>query len=83
MTRFTKNFIKKVLEMNEGFTDRSYYKGNNSEEENFYSISNGKLIKRSVRNSSWSDSRQDSTSVCDEEQTRRFLKSRKGKLKLD
>ena len=26
MTRFTKDFIQKVLEMNEGFTDRSYYK---------------------------------------------------------
>lgn len=81
--RFTKNVIQKVLELNEGFTDRTYYNGKNSEEENFYKISNGKLIRRSVGKTSWSDSRYDNTFVCDEEETRRFLRKWKKNLKLD
>ena len=38
MIRFTKALIQKVLEMNEGFIDRTYHKSRNSEEENHYSL---------------------------------------------
>ena len=77
MIRFTKALIQKVLEMNEGFTDRTYYKSRNSEEENHYSF------KRSIGKTSWSDSRYDKTTVCDEDQTRRFLRERKNRLKIE
>ena len=83
MMRFTKALIQKVLEMNEGFTDRTYYKSRNSEEENHYSIKDGKLFKRSIGKTSWSDSRYDKTTVCDEDQTRRFLRERKNRLKIE
>jgi len=81
--RFTKDVVKKVLEKNEGFKAKTSYKGRNSEEENFYSITGGKLLRRSVGKTSWADSRYDRTSVCDTEQTRRFLKGQILKLNLD
>lgn len=81
--RFTKDIINKVLNKNEGFTDRTYHKSRNSEEENIYSISGGKLMKRSIGKTSWSYSRYDKTSECDVDQTRRFLIERKQKLNLD
>lgn len=81
--RFTKDIINKVLNKNEGFTDRTYHKSRNSEEENIYSISGGKLMKRSIGKTSWSDSRYDKTSECDVYQTRRFLRERKQKLNLN
>lgn len=83
MVRFTKDVIQKVLDANEGFRDRTYYKGNNSEEENFYSIEGGKMLRRSVGKTSWSDSRYDNTSVCDIEQTRRILKKNQNRLNLN
>lgn len=81
--RFTKEIVQKVLDTNEGFKDRTYYKSRNSEEENFYSIEGGQLLKRSVGKTSWSDSRYDRVTVCDLEQTRRFLKQRQNKLKFE
>ncbi len=81
--RFTKDIIGKVLDKNEGFTDRTYHKSRNSEEENIYSVSGGKLMKRSIGKTSWSDSKYDKTSECDIDQTRRFLRERKQKLDLD
>ena len=81
--RFTKDIINKVLNKNEGFTDRTYHKSRNSEEENIYSISGGKLIKRSIGKTSWSDSGYDKTLECDVDQTRRFLRERKQKLNLN
>lgn len=81
--RFTKDIINKVLNKNEGFTYRTYHKSRNSEEENIYSISGGKLMKRSIGKTSWSDSRYDKTSECDVDQTRRFLREQKQKLNLN
>lgn len=81
--RFTKDIIGKILDKNEGFTDRTYHKSQNSEEEDIYSISGGKLIKRSIGKTSWSDSRYDKISECDIDQTRRFLRERKQYLNLD
>lgn len=80
--RFTKDNIDLVLKMNEGFTDRTYYKDKNSECENIYTIKDGVLECRSVGKGSWSSSRYDETRVCDPEQTRRFLRERKNLLKL-
>lgn len=81
--RFTKDIINKVLNKNDGFTDRTYHKSRNSEEENIYFISGGKLMKRSIGKTSWSDSRYDKTSECDVDQTMRFLRERKQKLNLN
>lgn len=81
--RFTKDIINKVLNKNDGFIDRTYHKSRNSEEENIYFISGGKLMKRSIGKTSWSDSRYDKTSECDVDQTRRFLRERKQKLNLN
>lgn len=81
--RFTKDIINKVLNKNEGFTDQTYHKSRNSEEENIYSISGGKLMKRSIGKPSLSDSVYDKTSECDVDQTRRFLRERKQKLNLN
>lgn len=78
--RFTKENIQKILAANEGFKDHTYYKSRNSEEENFYSIVGGKLLKRSIGKTSWSDSHYDKTTVCDTDQARRILKNNQDRL---
>lgn len=82
MFRFTKENVEKVLAANEGFSKRTYYQNRNMEEENIYTITGGKLYKRSIEKTSWADSRYDRTVECDEEQTRRFLRDWKNKLSL-
>lgn len=79
--RLTKDVVSTLLNLNEGFKDRTYYKSRNSEEENFYEIIGGKLKKRSVGKTSWADSRYDKTYDCDETQTRNFLRKHLGVLK--
>lgn len=81
--RFTKDNIQKILKANEGFKDHTYYKDRNSEQENFYIIEGGKMVRRVVGKTSWADSRYDETGVCDIEQTRRILKKNIDRLKLD
>ncbi len=83
MIRFTKENIDKILIANEGFRDRTYYKCKNKEEENLYTIIGGVLQKRSIGKTSFSDSRYDKTTVCDLEQTRRFIKNNVEKLNLN
>ena len=81
--RFTRENIKKVLEKNEGFKDRTYYKSRNREEENLYTIIGGVLQKRSIGKTSFADSRYDETTECDLEQTRRFLRRNEHVLNLN
>lgn len=83
MIRFTKDVIEKVLAINEGFTDRTYFKSRNKEEENIYSIVNGVLKVRSIGKSSFGGSRYDETEICDLDQTRRFLDAHRSQLNLD
>ncbi len=81
--RFTMDVIEKVLNKNEGFTNRTYHKTMNYEEENIYSIVGGKLLKRSIGKISGLDNRYDKTSECDIDQTRRFLRNQKHMLNLN
>ena len=82
MFRFTEENIRKTLELNEGYTDSTYYSSRNLTEQNSYEIKDGSLIKRSQGKTSWADSRYDETTVCDIDQTRRFLRERKDSLIL-
>ena len=83
MFRFTKDTIPKVLKLNEGYTDRTYFKSRNSEYENIYTIKNGQLERRSVGRTSWADSRYDKTEICDYKTTQAYLRDRKNVLNLN
>lgn len=72
--RLTKDVIRKILDMNEGFIKTTRFVGKNFKEENRYLIKGGKLIIRSIGKTSWADSRFDNNTIADIEQTRRFLK---------
>ena len=81
--RLTADNIQKILEKNEGYKSRTYYKSRNSEEENLYTIIGGVLEKRSIGKSSFDRSGYDETIVCDLDQTRRFLRNNINDLKLN
>lgn len=81
--RLTMENIQKILNKNEGFKSRTYYKSRNSEEENLYTIIGGVLEKRSIGKSSFDRSGYDETTICDLEQTRRFLKNNINALNLN
>lgn len=83
MIRFTKQNVQKILNANEGYKNRTYYKSRNKEEENLYAIIGGMLQKRSIGKTSFGGSRYDETTVCDLEQTRRFLRNNIGQLNLN
>ena len=83
MLRLTKDVRQILLDNNEGFTTRTYYKDNNSEEERIYTISGGALHIREIGNTSWSHSRYDDESIADDEQTHRFLKKHLDELDKD
>jgi len=83
MVRFTKENIQKILNSNEGYKNRTYYKSRNKEEENIYTIIGGILKKRSIGKTSFGGSRYDETVVCDLEQTRRFLRNNIGRLNVN
>lgn len=80
MIRFTKENVKKVLANNDGFTDRTYHKEENFEEENLYTIKNGKLLMHSIEKGALGNSGYDSMTECDMDQTIKFLRERKNKL---
>ena len=80
MIRFTKENVKKVLTNNDGFTDRTYHKDENFEEENLYTIKNGKLLMRSMKKGVIDDNGYESMTECDMDQTIKFLRDRKNKL---
>lgn len=81
--RFTKDAIQRMLDANEGYMTQTYLRSKNVNEEVFYHITDGKLVKRSIDKSSRSHSRYDKTSVCDIDQTRRFLIERMNVLKFE
>ena len=59
--------IEEVLKKNDGYTDKVYFKDRNFEEEQIYTITDGKLIKKSIGKNYIE------TFVCDMPETRRFL----------
>lgn len=73
MFRLTKSNREKVLEMNEGFTARTYYSDDNSRESREYRIEGGKLHVHAVGKGAWGGSQYDEEWVADEEATHRFL----------
>lgn len=82
--RFTKGNRQQVLNDNEGFRTETHNTQNNFEEHRTYTISNGELHVRAKGKTSWADSRYDETYKygADDEETKRFLRNNKGRLKL-
>jgi hypothetical protein len=81
--RLTKDVIAKILEMNEGFTQTTFYSARNFKETRDYLIQGGKLFIRSIGKTSWADSRFDDLVVADIDQTRRFIRCFINLLKTD
>ena len=81
--RLTRDVRQKILEQNEGFTTKTYYKGNNSSEQRVYTISGGVLRIRATGKTSWADSRYDDEWIASDEETHRFLYDNKYKMNLD
>ncbi len=83
MVRLTKENRKKLLEQNEGFTQRTYNEQRNFEETRIYKIVGGLLHIREIGKTSWADSRYDKERVADDEETHRFLYKFLHKLNKD
>ena len=81
--RFTKDVGEKVLAANEGFKRHTSYEARNKKEENWYTITDGKLQRRQAGKSSWADSSYDHTFICNLEDTQKFLRKHKEELNLD
>lgn len=81
--RLTKTNREKILKQNEGFTQKTYYEGNNFEEERIYTVTNGQVVIRSVGKTSWADSHFDDTWTASEEEVHRFLYKYKDRMNLD
>lgn len=73
--RLTKSVRQQLLDQNDGYTDQTYYRGENFREQRDYEIRDGQLHVRSRGKTSWADSRFDEEFVADDEQTRRFLRN--------
>ena len=82
--RFTKKNRQQVLDDNEGFSARTYYEAKNFEESRTYTIHNGKLNVKASGKTSWADSRYNDEYVynADDDETKRFLRKYKDKLKV-
>lgn len=83
MVRLTKENRKKLLEQNEGFTQRTFNDQRNFEETRIYKIKDGLLHIREIGKTSWADSRYDKERVADDEETHRFLYKWLRKLNKD
>ena len=90
MVRLTKENRKKLLEQNEGFTQRTFNDQRNFEETRIYKIKDGLLHIREIGKTSWADSRyedewiaSDKERVADDEETHRFLYKWLRKLNKD
>ena len=83
MVRLTRDVRQKILEQNEGFTTKTYYKGNNSSEQRVYTISGGVLRIRATGKTSWADSRYDDEWIASDEETHRFLYDNKNQMNHD
>jgi hypothetical protein len=73
--RLTKAVIEQLLVLNEGLKWTTSSSGKNFSETRHYLIQGGKLLINAVGKTSWADSRYDTNTVADIEQTRRFLRS--------
>lgn len=71
--RLTKNVRQKILDQNEGFQHRTYYRGRNAERERFYTVSGGQLHIREVGDTSWADSDYDNKWIASDEEVHNFL----------
>ena len=82
--RFTKDNRQQVLDANEGFTRRTGYSGNNSDQSWIYKVTGGKLTVREQGKTSWADSHFDETYEygADDDETKRFLRKYKDELEL-
>lgn len=83
MVRLTKENRKKLLEQNEGFTQRTHNEQKNFEETRIYKIIKGVLHIREIGKTSWADSRYDKERIADDEETHRFLYKFLNKLNKD
>ncbi|TMW71176.1 hypothetical protein [Alteribacter natronophilus] len=81
--RLTKDVIKQLLDINEGFAKTTNFVDRNFKETNHYLIKGGKLLIRSTGKTSWADSRFDNKTIADVDQTRRFLRKVIEELKTD
>lgn len=79
----TRNVRQRLLEQNEGYTARTYYRGKNFREQRDYEIRGGELHIRSRGKTSWADSRFDDSLTANEDQTRRFLRNNLHALNTD
>ena len=57
--RLTKSVRQQLLDQNDGYTDQTYYRGENFREQRDYEIRDGQLHVRSRGKTSWADSRFD------------------------
>lgn len=83
MPRLTKEVRQRILDQNDGFSTRTYYRGRNSEEERIYTVSGGKLYIREIGSTSWADSNYDNERIADDEEVHRFLYEHSWKMNLD
>ncbi len=83
MVRLTKAVREKLLEINEGFSTRTYSEGRNVEAERIYVISGGQLHIREIGKTSWADSRFDDEWIATEDEIHRFLYNHLYELNTD
>lgn len=81
--RLTKAIRKRLLDQNDGFTTRTFFKDKNSREERVYKVSGGKLHVRASGKTSWADSHYSNEWVADDEETHRFLYRHKDEMNTD
>ena len=74
MLRFTKDVIKKVLELNEGEKFHTSFEGKNGGSENWYLVKDGQLLWRRYLDSDWQP--------LDHESSQSFLRRHKDWFKL-
>ena len=83
MIRLTKTIRHKILVLNEGYIERTYYDSRNHSYEREYKISNGMLYIHETGRTSWADSQYSKEWIADDEETHRFLSNYLWKLNID
>ncbi len=78
--RLNRDVRRALLDLNEGFTDSTYYSSKNFTERRNYEIADGKLHVHSRSKTSWADSRREIDYVADDATTHRFLGERLASL---
>lgn len=80
--RLTKPIRDIILNQNNGFKSRTYFKNRNSERERIYKIVDGILYIREVGKTAWSDSRYDKEWIAESDEIRKFIRDNLLKLNL-